>query len=138
MKVKLAAISLMTAVSLVVAPVTPASAHDHHHHGGGLIAGVIGAGVALTAAAVTVATAPVRVVANAVTPYPYAAPVQSYAAPVYYAPAPVRHTPIRLRFMPLRAMSTGSRFTLRQFMLGRSTAISSRCMRTRSNPVAAT
>ena len=92
MKLKLAAVSLLAAASLAMAPVSPASAHEwRHHHGFPIIGGLIGAGVAVGTAVAAVATAPVRIVANAAAPYPYYAPVRAYAPPVYYAapPAPV-------------------------------------------------
>ncbi len=93
MKLKLAGISILTAAALAIAPVSPASAHGFHHHGFPIIAGLIGAGVAVGTAAAVIATAPVRVIANAAPPYPayypgYAYAPAAYAAPVYYAPAP--------------------------------------------------
>ncbi len=91
MTLRLAAIGFLTAASLAVAPVTPASAHGFRHHGFPIIGGLFAAGAVVGAAAVAVATAPVRIIANAAAPTYYVPPA-AYAYPPYgYRGAPVAY-----------------------------------------------
>ncbi|MGB8843651.1 MAG: hypothetical protein WCC64_21580 [Aliidongia sp.] len=86
MTIKFAAIGALTALTLVSAPMSQASAHEFHHGHGGLIFGLAALGTAAVVGAVTIATAPVRVLAGPV----YAPPPAPgyYAPPAYYAPPP--------------------------------------------------
>jgi hypothetical protein len=87
MKYRAAIIGACAAVTLIAAPVAPASAHQHH---GGLAFGLAALGAAAVVGADTIVTAPVRVLAA-----PFCAPGPAYypPAPAYYAPPPAYYGP---------------------------------------------
>jgi len=87
MKYRAAIIGGCAAVTLVTAPVSPASAHQHY---GGLVFGLAALGAAAVVGAATIVTAPVRVLAA-----PFYAPGPAYyPAPAYYAPPPAYYAPL--------------------------------------------
>jgi hypothetical protein len=112
---KNAALGLVAATMMAIAPVAPASAHDSWHHGGGgdwhhgggwhhegPVLGLLGLGAAAVVGTLALATAPFNSpfydrqpsYAPAYAPA-YYAPRAYYAPPpqpVYYAPAPVYYS----------------------------------------------
>ena len=88
MHYKTVSLSILAAAALAVAPLSPASAHDHFRHGGGVVFGLAAAAAAVVGTAAVIATAPFRAIAAAPV---YAAPAPAYYAPpaqAYYAPQP--------------------------------------------------
>jgi hypothetical protein len=103
MRYKTVALAMLGAAALVVAPLSPASAHEHFRGRGvafGLAAAVVGT-------AAFIATAPFRALAApvyAAPPQPvYYAPPQAYYAPppqAYYAPPPVYYVQPQAYYAP--------------------------------------
>jgi len=90
MKSRTVAVACLLAITLAVAPVTPAFAWGRHgggHYGGGPIVGFVGAVVGITAAIIT---APIAILASvAQTPFYYPqGPAYGGSPPVYYNTPP--------------------------------------------------